>query len=55
MHVLMEAVSRGINNDVRDKVLGSITLPARVLDLLARDIEAEIASGNVPADQRRIL
>ena len=53
-HLLMEAVSLGRNNVVRDKVLGSFTLPHRVLDLVADDIETEIENGNAPINQRRI-
>ena len=54
-HTLMEAVSRGIQNEVRPKVLGGVTYPAPVIDLVASDIEAEIASENAPADRPRVI
>ena len=53
-HRLMLAVSLGTRNDIRDKVLGGATYPERVLELVAKDIQAEIASG-VSRNRRRVV
>lgn len=55
-HELMLAQSgRNTNLDVRGQINGLITLPAQVLDLIARDIEFEISSGNAPRNRRRVI